>query len=755
MNELETIASEAVAPDVKALQGAIRLLARNQGEIRDRQEVANELRQCYWEGQSADGRKHAEDLGEEAHPFEGATDSRVRMADTVIRERKALLLEAVMKSMPLVGAVESGDAELASRITSLVKWLRDSKLRPMLWREVQLAAEYFCADDPAVCVLGVFWEQRAALAWRAITLEEVVAYYAERAGLTGSEGDVGGLGQGTGDRGQDPTRAGAEMTEAAAAVEVMLALGNEGAAEAFLAGWLPGARADGLPRAVKDLRETGKARVAERYLRVNQPRWISYRLYEDIFLPIDDCDMERMPYVFVREWLTRTEVEGRALAEGWREGFEEGVLAAVGQTLVPEVAGGRLRARIRGRDGLAGFGQGTSEGAGGEAEERFEVWECYTRAADAGGVEGIWRTVIGAGPTSLRDGASKGEPAYGKHELLDYAHGELPFVLLQAEMMSRSLLDSRGVPALVGTHQTEVKMQRDTRGDHAMLSTLPPVKVHMRRGGLKLTVGPMAQIPVMRPDDIEKLDLGSSYPNTSIEMENAVVGEVNELLARRHPEADAARVAREEAMTVALFMEGIRAAWVQTIQLCQQYLDEVEIARVTGGRNVWMRLTREEIQGQFDLSFYLDVRDSNMEFLKMKIEWFLRMSEMDSQGVIDKSQLIQFGARAVDPGLADQVVQDPQTASVREKNEEQQAVLLMANGVEPEFVRQGSNAQLRLQVLQETIQKSPMLAERVQNADEKDPFRALVENRVKNLTFQLEQQANKETGRVGAKKMQG
>lgn len=740
MNELETISKASAVPDVKALVQAIRLVAGHHGEINDRQARGDRARLCVWDGMSEDGRKHAEDLGEEPHPFEGSTDSRVRVVDTVVRERKALLFDAVMKSRPLVGAVEANDAELASRITNLVTWLRDQKLRPMLFREVRLAAEYFVADSPAVCVLGVFWEQRAALAWREVSVKEilemVVMERAQAAAQSGAQPNPAAILQAVQSEVDAVLAMSAEPDGMRVAVEQLLRM-------------FPNARRESLAGCVKDLREKGAGRFTESYLRVNQPRWIAYRLNVDIFMPTDDCDMERVPYVFVREWLSRTEVENRALLEEWPDAFKEQVLKSNGQSLVPERDGADAQRRAPNSRLTPGA---SAQMSGTEAEERFEVWECYSRATDEGDVEGIYRTVLGAGGAPSSAEASEGKQLYGSHELLDYPHGEMPFVILQEEVMSRSLLDSRGISELVGTHQTEIKIQRDTRGDHSMLTTLPPVKVHMRRGGLRLTVGPMAQVPVMRSDDIEKLDLGSSYPNTSIEMEAAVKGEVNELLARRHPEADPARVAREESALVAVFMEGISQAWVQTVKLCQRFMSPMEMSRVTGGGNVAWRMTREEIQGQFDLKFYIDVRDANLEFLKMKLEWFMRMAEIDTAGVINKGKLVSYGAYAMDANLADLVIMDEQGASEMERKDEQNAVNMMANGIEPDLARMGVNAQLRLATLQETIQRSRTLTQRYQAGQEADPFRDLVDNRMKNLNFLLQQQGpNKQIGRQGTK----
>ena len=55
--------------------------------VNDRRAMSEDVRLCLWENQSDDGRKHDSDE-KKAFPFDGASDSRIRLADGTINERR-------------------------------------------------------------------------------------------------------------------------------------------------------------------------------------------------------------------------------------------------------------------------------------------------------------------------------------------------------------------------------------------------------------------------------------------------------------------------------------------------------------------------------------------------------------------------------------------------------------------------------------------------------------------------------------------
>ena len=55
---------------------------------------------CLWAGQSEDGRKHQSALGRKPFPWDGAADSRIRLADTITNENVRLLKRAFFAETP-------------------------------------------------------------------------------------------------------------------------------------------------------------------------------------------------------------------------------------------------------------------------------------------------------------------------------------------------------------------------------------------------------------------------------------------------------------------------------------------------------------------------------------------------------------------------------------------------------------------------------------------------------------------------------
>jgi len=79
--------------------------------------------------------------------------------------------------------------------------------------------------------------------------------------------------------------------------------------------------------------------------------------------------------------------------------------------------------------------------------------------------------------------------------------------------------------------------------------------------------------------------------------------------------------------------------------------------------------------------------------------------------------------------------------------DEQSALTQMVAGIEPPMQPQpGMNYQLRLQTLQQSIQANPELQQMI---TARPVLSKMVENRIKFLNFQLQQQGNAQIGRVG------
>jgi hypothetical protein len=492
-----------------------------------------------------------------------------------------------------------------------------------------------------------------------------------------------------------------------------------------------------LKRALKDLRRTQTTTLPLPYVKENRPSVVAQRYMHDIFFPQDIDDVQKARVIFEVERVSESELRGRVFSEGYDESWVEDVIEAgpgAGDSKGYNVDTPWTRAEIT---------NGTSVGDS-EADKLYEIWHAYSRAADGYGVPGVYCTVF----------SDRVKGSWAKHALLDYPDGEYPHVLFRSEIVARGVENVRGTPERAGSLQNDIKLQRDCRGAHTMLSTIPPVRVNQRRGGLEAVLGPMVEVPVKDHNDVTWMT-PPQFPAASIEMEKQSWNDLNQYFGRIVPGASTELAQTLLQNDVNRQLGCWKRVWTKIQQLQQAYGDPVETQLVAGGGVI--TYTRDEIRGRFSTLLAFSVRDLNMEFVIARNNAIAATLQQDVGGLVDRTVIVRAGLRAIDPNLAEQAIRDPQVVTQKEIEDERSMVNMLANGIEAPLRQTGINAKLRLQTLQETINGSPVLAQRVMQpqtpADQY--FAKLVENRMKNLQFLVQQyQVNPDVGRQGTQALQ-
>jgi len=166
-----------------------------------------------------------------------------------------------------------------------------------------------------------------------------------------------------------------------------------------------------------------------------------------------------------------------------------------------------------------------------------------------------------------------------------------------------------------------------------------------------------------------------------------------------------------------------------------------------------MKMTPADIRGGFDVSIHIDARDLNMESVEKKTKAFTALMSMDSQGTLDRSAFIKWGAYAVDPVLARLTITPEGTVTKKMIDEERANVSQMVLGLEPVMSPNGvTNPKFRMETVVQTVQQSPRLTQAYQSDQ---IFRDLLENYQKYLEQQINQEQNKVVGRLGTTPTQG
>jgi hypothetical protein len=644
-------------------------------------------RYCIWAGQSEDGRKKQGALGKRPFPFEGSTDTRVFLAESIIRERVIAMTSAFFKARVQVQPVEASDIDKKSAADMVLKWIVFQHCLDDLRREIQLAANF--RETYGLAIMAIDWQRTTRTEIKSFTMEDAM-------GMLEQSGDP----------------------NLQALIEVVLDPLQEDLAAQLLGEVIPEL---GNVSKVRAFREKGFVEWEVPYIFENKPVWRALEAWEDVIFPVGTDSLQRSPFVARREMLTEVDLRERAMLEDWDSEWVERAVKAKGEIH-------RIDLNIHRSDRWVND----------EMRDLIEVWHVYRKeiCPKTGAVK-VTRTVLSYGITDM----------CAAHELLPYAHGQYPFVELPRERTTRPLLESRGIPEIVQTAQAEIKIQRDFRADRASISILPPVKVPANRGKFDLVIGPGTMIPERRPGEIEWMR-PPQFDQGSIEVEASTRLDVNNYFGRMSDGVQPAIAMLHMQELVDSWLLDMKLCMGQTMALCQQFLSPEEVARITGNPNLGMTASREDIQGRFDITAEFDARVLDNDALGQKLDYLAKvLVPLDSFGVIDRAGLVKYMFQAVDPNLASMLVQDIGAATQAEIADEQGEFAKIAAGTEPPLKEGGQNAQVRLQTLQQIIQSNPAVQQRYQ---QDEIFQKMLNARMQAFQFQLQQQQNAVIGRVGS-----
>jgi hypothetical protein len=658
------------------------------GGYLERKQRNYETRQAVWSGQSDDGRKWARNLNAQPFPWDGASDHVLRTADGIVNENCALAINAFFRAKVQLQPVESGDAAAKVAAETALRWMLFQHCASDLRREIELLAQF--QEQYGLGILHVGWRRTTRTEEKTITLMELQEAFIET---------------------MDPQ------------LQVLLEAIGDADQEADAAAGLGALYGPGAKRVqvVRDLRTAGEATFENSYIFENRPEFLALEPMEDVWFPASTADLQKAPWVAFRELIDETELRERELTEGYDAAWIEEVAAKKGEYRRP----------------IRNFYRTERDIAIDTDDDRIELWHYYSRATAKGGAVRVHRCIFHA---SVPDAAAL-------EELMPYEHQEYPFIEFVRERTSRCLLESRGVPELVESAQDAIKRQWDFRTDRASIAVLPPVRVPANRGKVNLIFGPGAQVPERRPNEFGWME-PPRFDQGTIEIEQSIRRELDVYFGRAGANVPPSLTTLIQQTSVDRWLRSCKAAMAQAFALMQQYVTDTEILRVTGAMPAPFQVSREAIQGRFDLVVEFDVRDLDAEALGKKLDFIAKLAvPLDVAGVIDRANLVKFIVGAVDPSLAQQIVRTSEAATAAEAESEQDALAKIGAGIEPPLPGEGVNAQLRLQVIEQSITKNPNLRNRM---GQDEVYKAMVTARVQALQFQMQQSANAQIGRVGA-----
>ena len=654
----------------------------------------DDIRFARWQGQTDDGKKHSESRpeGSPAWPFEGASDVRNRLIDSTCNELSALLVAAFERCEVRANPNELNDSVVSSIATSLLRWVRDSKMPQQFQKEARLASQYALQYGWTAFFVG--WQQNISKRTQSITMEQVI----QMAMQAGSPELM------------DLPNLIMSAPEQAAGI-IQMALSGVDAKESL--------------RMVNELAATGQTSYSEEYISKNLPEIVALKPWDEIVLPPEAADLQRARVIFRRTWMSEVELREKITTEGWNPDWVERALQQLGKNSALYEVNLLPTTNMLVYNGV-------------NYSNMVEVVYCYTKSLD-GDAPAIFYTVICPQATSNRYEDSS---SYAIHERLDYAHGEYPFVEFRREELRRAVVDTRGIPELASTDQDEVKAQHDSIRDYTAFSTLPPIKVVKRIGSIN-KVGPGIALPVTNQSDYTFMDPPAREPSTAFNLINRVEANHAAYFGTSNIAVPPIKTQLAQQALINSWLMSWRSVFKQMFALCCQYMTPQEIQRITGAS---LPQNLSDIHNEFDLNVRFDVMNMDKEYVSQKIQFLTQIAQLDSGGVLNRNRLTEMMIQAIAPEMAQELVMDQAQASQKMFKDVQTDIGMMLLGNEALYQENDPAAQTKLQYVQQIMQSNP----KAQGALQQDEnFQALFENYVKSLQMSIMQQQNAQIGRIG------
>lgn len=719
--EEENLENAGENPDIDELLTEFNLATSDSGLLLKRKTIAEEARYCLWNNQNDDGKKHDVD-GEQAFPWDGASDTRIRLADEVVVERTAVLKTAFARANFSAIGIEMADMKAANAASKGLEWARQSGIAG-LRAEVELAAQW--GQTYGWSVVHTVWERRIGRRYKTLTMDEVHQSAAQPGNPVAMLVQIM----------HDPTL----DEESANLIRGLWSLFCLAQSPGLFQSEIGELSMSKAKKVLNDLRDKGEVRMSVPYLMRNNPVVVALKPGEDVFVPVETVDLERARWICRLDWLTAVELKAKVLTENWDEAWVEKVLESTPKNDISFGSSIGLGVSM----GISATGLGVDLR---DRRNMHPVLWFYRRCIDAEGVEGVWCTIASPSVYSKR---YNGCPDFAKNELLNYAHGEYPFKAYRQERPDRKLVESRGVPEICSTWQRETKAQRDACFDRTSLSVLPPFKAPERYKGKVYRLKPGGIVWTSRPDELQYMESPTGNMREALELMREIAMDTNRYFGRRAMGVDPNDAQLKQQDLVDEFLLFWMDVMGQVLALMEQFMsddDWIKIAGDTAPARDW-----ETIQRRYAYMMKFDVREMGADYLTMKLEALTKMVlPMDSAGVIDRSKLVQLIMAQIDPQIAQAIMTDQAAASQKLFNQVTDDFSKMMNGFESMPVEKDPTAGRQLEYAQQIIGANPKAQQQLQGDQN---FQALAKKWMENRQFSVQQEQNAQIGKIGVNGM--
>jgi hypothetical protein len=291
-------------------------------------------------------------------------------------------------------------------------------------------------------------------------------------------------------------------------------------------------------------------------------------------------------------------------------------------------------------------------------------------------------------------------------------------------------------------------VQRDAVIDLTSMAVIPPINVYAGSMGAKYRFGPAVQNTVQFGREPRFMDVPKSGAPVSNDVMDRVDRDADRYFWRMSENVPPVLTQVQQQVAADAFLVAWTKAFVMVLQLCQRNMPDEVFAKVTGAPEGWLE-QRREAKGLFGAALEFDVRELDPEYVIKQLEAINKMVlPGDTTGAVNRRLLTKMQLHAINPRLARELIVDETSASQAMFDQVNQDIALMFLGNMPRLVENDAAAGMKLQFARQIVTANPEYLRALEEQPE-GRFAQLLQLYAKNLGFSVQQEANKQIGRIG------
>lgn len=647
---------------------------------------AENQRNRWWVGKTPDLKKHQIN----AKPWRFSSDTEVPVIESRINSLVDSCMNALRRGSVRATPVGGDDLERAAEVSNFMRWAMDSWVKD-LYGESERSFNHFFEKGLAATYVG--WSGKKRRVYEIFTAEDLA-------------------------------------NESPELLEFLTDDSRESEAITALQGIFPELTEKRARKGLRELRDTGEGKfpVARED---NFPVIETKAPDSQVIFPQYTVDPERAPRMHVRCLMTAQEMEQFSKEEGWDEDWTEYIIENFRGITDVDYDSGETNGISRGQL------TDTLDNTRRDAPDLYEIVRTYMRMFDReDGAEGIYE-VVWCPRQSPSDNKSRINAQYGKFDLLS-GYDMYPVVVTRLQRKHLRMYDTDTISDKLRGNQRQAKVTRDSFTDNMSINMDPP-RMHPP-GERNSSWGPGATVPI-------RIGMREAYglfdvkdmSRSGMEIENFLEEEADRIVGLRPDNPiDAQRLQGY----VNLAMEHVSKIAKMFWHCYQIEGDEEILYRVNGtGEPLTFRKNPEE--EKLDVTIEYDIRLNDPDYVQQTVETLNTMAANDPMGDYDTSEIRRIQAYLAVPQFAQQIIK-PQVAARQEVMENVADDLAKIYSGQTVGARP-SGAVIALEYINQ-YQQQPDVALKLQT----DPaFDERLSQYVQQYQFQLQQQQNAQTGRIG------